>query len=142
MPRARSLTLGYSHFVLVLGATLLLAASAAGTSPDYSPDVAVEEVGRLFSLLFPLVLPDKMPYSWPRGAAGDAALGGSAAGGGFGGSVLAGQRRTNGADPDEPAAGASRGASALSMPKRGESECLSRCMGQRKLHPIQCLNIC
>lgn len=142
MARARSLTVGYCHFVLVLGATLLLAASAAGTSPDYNPDVAVEEVGRLFNLLFPLVLPDKMPYSWPRGAGagGDSA----AAGGGFGGSVLAGPRRTNGADPDEQAAAAaSRGAaSALSMPKRGESECLSRCMGQRKLHPIQCLNIC
>lgn len=142
MPRARSLTLGYSHFVLVLGATLLLAASAAGTSADYNPDVAVEEVGRLFNLLFPLVLPDKMPYSWPRGAGGDSV---AAAGGGFGGSVLAGPRRTNGADPDEPAAasrGAGAAASALSMPKRGESECLSRCMSQRKLHPIQCLNIC
>lgn len=140
MPRARSLTLGCCQFVLVLGATLLLAASAAGTSPDYNPDVAVEEVGRLFNLLFPLVLPDKMPYSWPRGtgAGGDSA----AAGGGFGGSVLAGQRRTNGADPDEPAAASRGAASALSMPKRGESECLSRCMGQRKLHPIQCLNIC
>ncbi|XP_077482992.1 uncharacterized protein LOC144093464 [Amblyomma americanum] len=137
MLRARSVTLVYSHFVLVLGVTLLLAASAAGVSSEYNPEVAVEEVGRLFNLLFPLVLPDKMPYSWPRGAAAaasvsasDAAL--SQAAGGFGGAA----RRP--ADPDEPRGGSS----ALSLPKRGESECLSRCMSQRKLHPIQCLNIC
>lgn len=103
-------------------------------SSEYNPEVAVEEVGRLFNLLFPLVLPDKMPYSWPRGAtraasssvdASDAALAQVAAAGGFGG-----QRR----NPDDPAS--------LNLPKRGESECLSRCMSQRKLHPIQCLNIC
>lgn len=138
MLRARSVTLGYSQFVLVLGVTLLLAASAAGASSEYNPEVAVEEVGRLFNLLFPLVLPDKMPYTWPRGAAAassvdasDAALAQAAAGGGYGG----GQRRNN---PDDPASRAS----SLNLPKRGESECLSRCMGQRKLHPIQCLNIC
>lgn len=139
MLRARSVTLGYSQFVLVLGVTLLLAASAAGASSEYNPEVAVEEVGRLFNLLFPLVLPDKMPYSWPRGAAGsaassvdasDAALAQVAAGGGYGG----GQRRN-------PEDSASR-ASSLNLPKRGESECLSRCMSQRKLHPIQCLNLC
>ncbi|XP_037516531.1 uncharacterized protein LOC119393536 isoform X1 [Rhipicephalus sanguineus] len=136
MLRARSVTLGYSQFVLVLGVTLLLAASAAGASSEYNPEVAVEEVGRLFNLLFPLVLPDKMPYSWPRGTAAassvdasDAALAQVAAGGGYGG-----QRR----NPDDPASRAS----SLNLPKRGESECLSRCMSQRKLHPIQCLNIC
>ncbi|XP_037516533.1 uncharacterized protein LOC119393536 isoform X2 [Rhipicephalus sanguineus] len=135
MLRARSVTLGYSQFVLVLGVTLLLAASA-GASSEYNPEVAVEEVGRLFNLLFPLVLPDKMPYSWPRGTAAassvdasDAALAQVAAGGGYGG-----QRR----NPDDPASRAS----SLNLPKRGESECLSRCMSQRKLHPIQCLNIC
>ncbi|XP_075548336.1 uncharacterized protein LOC142582465 isoform X2 [Dermacentor variabilis] len=136
MLRARSVTLGYSQFVLVLGVTLLLAASA-GASSEYNPEVAVEEVGRLFNLLFPLVLPDKMPYTWPRGAAAassvdasDAALAQAAAGGGYGG----GQRR----NPDDHASRAS----SLNLPKRGESECLSRCMSQRKLHPIQCLNIC
>ncbi|XP_075748307.1 uncharacterized protein LOC142814172 isoform X1 [Rhipicephalus microplus] len=132
MLKARGVTLGYSQFILVLGVTLLLAASAAGVSSEYNPEVAVEEVGRLFNLLFPLVLPDKMPYSWPRGATGaasssvdasDAALAQVAAGYG-------GQRR----NPDDPAS--------LNLPKRGESECLSRCMSQRKLHPIQCLNIC
>ncbi|KAH7951657.1 hypothetical protein HPB52_011142 [Rhipicephalus sanguineus] len=110
--------------------------AAAGASSEYNPEVAVEEVGRLFNLLFPLVLPDKMPYSWPRGTAAassvdasDAALAQVAAGGGYGG-----QRR----NPDDPASRAS----SLNLPKRGESECLSRCMSQRKLHPIQCLNIC
>lgn len=120
--RARSASSYFCKLIIVLGVTLLLTASVEA-SADYNADLAVEEVGRLFNLLFPLPLPDKTPYPWRSGG-------------------LQGLP-SRGRLPRRPAKlFSSQEPSSLNLPKRGESECLKRCVGQGKLHPVQCLTLC
>lgn len=126
--RRTSTSLYFCQLIFVLGVALLLvtAGRSTETSLDYNADVAVEEVGRLFNLLFPLVLPDKKPHSWrssdPKSRSRHLRVG------------LATSRLPTSNDPST--------GSSLSLPKRAESECLRRCVGQGKLHPVQCLTLC
>ncbi|XP_064469215.1 uncharacterized protein LOC135383837 [Ornithodoros turicata] len=126
------------QLLVLLTFTCLLVVTAAEASVDYNADMAVEEVGRMFNMLFPL-LPavERTPpsVSWrsldeERGRSDDE------------------DDRRNGLSlgPSEVAfsgrEGGSGGPPPLSHPKRAQSECLMRCLGQRKLHPVQCLTLC